>query len=75
MKKTKVCPDCGSDKITKFSTYDYVVGRDIKTGKILYRDKKPELGPATLTSCRCRDCGWDGETITLVAIKEGDNAK
>jgi predicted RNA-binding Zn-ribbon protein involved in translation (DUF1610 family) len=58
------CPICGSDKITQFTTYDIVIGKNIKTGKIIYRDKKPENGDPTLWSYRCRKCGWDSGCFT-----------
>ena len=64
MSEIKICPACDSDRITKLTTYDCVVGKNVKTGKIIYRDKKPESGYPTLWSYRCRKCGWDSECFT-----------
>jgi predicted RNA-binding Zn-ribbon protein involved in translation (DUF1610 family) len=61
MNQITKCPDCGSDRITRLSTYECVIGRNVKTGKIIYRDKRPEHGYPTLWSYRCRKCGWDSE--------------
>lgn len=62
--KIKKCPKCGSDRITEFTTYDAVIGRNMKTGKIIYRDKNPETEVPTLWSYRCRKCGWDSQAFT-----------
>lgn len=60
----EICPECGSDKITKFNTYDAVVGINVKTGKVIYRDKNYDHGAVTLWSYRCRECGWNSECFT-----------
>jgi predicted RNA-binding Zn-ribbon protein involved in translation (DUF1610 family) len=61
----KKCPECGSDKITRFNTYNAVVGVNVKTGKVIYRDKNYDKGDITLYSYRCRACGWNSDPVVM----------
>jgi len=58
------CPECGSDKITEVATYQRVVERNVKTGKILKKSKKPEQGYPVMWSFCCRKCKWSSEAYT-----------
>jgi hypothetical protein len=61
MSDIKICPECLSDSITELTTYNAVVGRNVKTGKIICRDKSPENGSPIFWTYRCRKCGWDSD--------------
>lgn len=62
--KFEKCPDCGSDRLTLFKTFDLVVGYNVKTGKKIYIDKNAEHGGITIWSYRCRKCGWNSNSFT-----------
>lgn len=59
-----VCPECGSDKITELTTYQIVVERNVKTGKVLRKSKSPEKNYPVMWSFCCRKCEWKSETFT-----------
>lgn len=64
MADIKKCPECESDKITELTTYEGIVGRNIKTGKVIYRDKKVGKGFPIHWCYMCRKCNWVSETFT-----------
>lgn len=57
------CPHCGDDRITQSTTYEAVIRRSMKTGRVIYRDKKPELSSPLHWHYFCSDCGWVSETF------------
>jgi predicted Zn-ribbon and HTH transcriptional regulator len=55
------CPKCNSDRITEVGTHDITVEINVKTGKVIYREKNPERNITTIWFYRCRKCGWESD--------------
>lgn len=53
------CPKCGSERISICKGVEISVEENLKTGKIL---KKDRFGSITFWSYKCRKCGWVSET-------------
>lgn len=63
--ETNKCPKCGSDRISICKGVEISVEKNLKTGKILKRDK---IGSIKFWLYKCRKCGWISETCTEAGI-------
>ena len=60
----EVCPVCGSDKVSCLKTYEATDEINIKTGKVIKRDKKYKNGNCIFWIYKCRTCDWISKTFS-----------
>jgi hypothetical protein len=58
------CENCSSDRITQITTYQAIEEINVKTGKVLRKEKSWNNGAPVFWSYKCRKCGWVSETYT-----------
>ena len=59
-----ICPICGSDRLSSINTYQATIEINIKTKKVIKREKDYEKSACVLWHYKCRKCNWKSEVFT-----------
>lgn len=59
-----ICPICGSDRLSNVNTYQTTIEINIKTKKVIKREKDYEKSACVLWCYKCRKCNWKSEVFT-----------